>query len=314
MHINIMNRKVSRVFISNLIIVITLLSMVSCGINHVNKGTPIIMKTNKKLNTQESNLLNKWLKTLPECHFIGLSKKKISPKKITDCIDAFDTNFHTDKRISFTLRNKVQKQFLDYYLGSKLLPSLVQLSKQDLSKVFSHIINSTYAANPKVIKWFLEKGLPTNNYGYITASSKKETCETSLLLLNRSLQSNNYSKSQANSLKKTLFYMLANYPTNAHCPKVIESLIKEDQSLLNAQVDTGETPLHFFVESIRDGTYKSVYLTKKLITNKNINKKDKYGRTPLDILLTKSPYPLSKAASDVIKILRQFGARQNLAR
>lgn len=304
------NFKISNLFVSFILIIITLFLMESCSIKNMNKGTPLLTTIGNKLNHQEINLLDKWLKTIPECYFIHLSDKRISTAKIIACIEAFDANFHTAEKLPFTLRNKVQKQFLDYYLGNKLLPFFDRLSRQEQTKVLSHIINSTYAANPKTVKWFLDKGLAVDNYGYIRASSKKETCETSLLLLNKSLQLNKYNKNKRNKLKHALFYLLANDPTNAHCPKVIESLIKVDHSLLDSRVNTGETPLHFYVEAIRDGTYKSANLVKKLVTRKNLNTRDNYGRTPLNILLKKSPYSTNNEAMEVAKILRKFGARK----
>ena len=97
--------------------------------------------------------------------------------------------------------------------------------------------------------------------------------------------------------------------------KVIEALeeeisVKELQNKgfnFNATNQVGQTPLHYHVKnkhySIKSVKKKSII--KALITNENLNAKDKYGNTPLKVALNMSIMTFNIGA---IKVLLELGA------
>lgn len=272
------------------------------------------------MTNNDVDLLESWVKTIPECSFIFLhSNEKVSSESVNGCISKFDIFFNGDNKLPFKLRNKVRSQFLDYYLGDKLFVYLNQFSISELNKVFNIVIESNYAANPKFIKWFLNKGVSTRSIVYITKSSEKETCDVNMLILNKNihfyLDDKYLNERQASGVrpKDLLFYLTSDLPTNAHCPRVIDLLISKNPALLNSKTDSRETPLHSFMASFNSGIFNNpVMLGGKLISKKNINAQDNMWRTPLHMLLTENIYPERKDMIHMVKVLLKSGANIDL--
>jgi len=296
-----------------LTVILLFLSISSCATT----GVGVYNKNNRpsKLTDRETVLVKQKVHNLPECNFLSFEINRIKPSRITQCLDRVNIlvdNFSED------LRNKYKNRFLDLFLANELFPYLEKSSATELKQVLNHVAKSSYPGNPKFIKWLIGKRVPTKDIVLVSLDSK-ESCQVNKLILekNRELYLDN--KYLNSSLgpdhiypRNLLFYLVAN-TNQTPCPDVIRMLITINPDLRNYQNNYGDTPLHYYMESYRDGIFDSMSLLKKLITPINIDRQNNLGQTPLHKYLVNKKYvqqnaPLGIKAINFIKIMLQSGA------
>jgi len=242
-------------------------------------------------------------KNVVDCHFLYEKKQvvnEVTADIVNKCLDSFVSSAHEYLRLHYDKPNKLSKlfkeklydQFIDYYLYEKLFIYVNNFSLPELTKLLKHLTNSMYAANPKYLKLLISKGVSTREVVYIINNKfEKETCKAQMLIvknnihLYRNEKYLNERQPKGSKPKDLIIYELGNIPSNSHCRDVVELLIKTNPNLKNSRTELGDTPLHIFMESFGDRYSKPISLAKKLITSKNINAKNNYGKTPLHVLL-----------------------------
>jgi len=279
----------------HLLFILLLLFVSSCSSVKNNKIFPLTKK--------DTAIIDSWAKSnVIECRFLyekKLTTKKITANKVNKCLDSFSDSIHhhlqfhyNEPKKSKFFNEKLYDQFIDYYLYDKLFVYVNSLSLPELTIIFQQLTDSMYAANPKFLKLLISKGVPTRKVVYIIHHiSEEETCKAEMLILNNNIhlyRNEKYlNKRQFRGVKPKdkIFYQLADMPSNSHCRDVVELLIKTNPNLKNIRTELGDTPLHFFMEGFGNRYKTPVTLAKKIITSKNINAQNNYGKTPLHVLL-----------------------------
>jgi len=299
-----------RVKLTAIVLSLSISSCATTGVDVYNKNID-----SSKVDDRETILIKQKVRNLPECNFLSFGIIRIKPSRIIQCMDR--VNILVDN-FSEGLRNKYSNTFLDLFLANELFPYLENSSVTELKQVLNHVAKSSYPGNPKFIKWLIDKGVPTKDIVLVSLDSK-ESCQVNKLILekNRELYlDDKYLNSSLGSAhihpRNLLFYLTAN-TNQTPCPDVIRMLITINPDIRNYQNNYGETPLHYYMESYRDGVFDSINLAKKLITPMNINRQNNLGQTPLHKYLVNKKYvqqnaPLGIKAINIIKTMLQSGA------
>lgn len=282
------------------------------------------------LNDKQISLLDaQAAKTLLECHFIYHKKSigHIKESDIYECVDRLSYWFWSSgnyKILGFSDKKINLINLLDDYMGSRLIPYVLELNKLDQER-FLKKIALYYSNNVAFIKILVGHGISVKNVllqqvgegGGFWAS-----CKVYTLFLNKNLKLYKENKTLYESVPAVAadelkglspFYRwedlhhLSN-PTYNICPDAIEKLARANPALLNKrQRYGGDTPLHLYLS----GLDYNIKLVNTLTTAVNMNMKNNRGNTPLHEFLINNR-GVDKINKNVIEMMIARGANINI--
>ena len=262
------------------------------------KGSDPLLSNDKKTQFIEAN------KSISSCLFLQnkVFDGSINRNQIIDCISSSHT-------IDLNIQNKsIDKEtnkfkFLDDYLGTRLMPYILVLTKKEQADILKYIAISN-ADNFKFIRALVNRGIPTQDIllQTINDGSENPLCEVTTFFLKKNIQFYkrdkwlNESKQQRIDFDKTLHpiyrksdlhYLTDTLIRSDTCFGAIELLVSTNPNLRDLVIDKyyNSTPLNLYMVGFIDRYKKDISIAKQLITQTNVNRRDNYGNTPLHSLL-----------------------------
>ncbi|MFZ1344138.1 hypothetical protein [Thiothrix eikelboomii] len=298
---------------------------------------------NKQIRLLDTHAAN----ALSACDFIytGAPIGNIAGDMIYKCIESADHWFYSNGYKNIGLSDKQIYDFhgqslnikmpsglpdeqlrkfhiLDDYLGNKLLPYILAMSRIDQAKLLRKIA-FFYSDNLVFIQTMINKGVSVKDVllrqigegGALWAP-----CEAYHLFLKQNIKLYKDNKTLYEPIpdfdgKKGInssyrwedLHHLSDHTYNV-CPEAIEKLARANSALLNKrQSYGGVTPLHLYLS----GLDVNIELVSKLLTSANINMKTSLGNTPLHEFLINNKGS-TNINQQIIKMMIVRGANINI--
>jgi hypothetical protein len=310
--------------------------------SHANN--PVSSSQNKQgllSNSQIKLLDNQAAKAVPECSFIYHKAPigSVTGKIIFECIEKLNNWFwsYEHYKVAKLSNEKVTSfRLLDDYLGSRVIPYVLELHKSDQAQFLRRIALS-YSENLSFMLSLIKQGVSVggvllqevNDRGGMWVS-----CNAYKIFLNKNLALYQDNKrlyepilesiriyephpdaSEMLGIQKPYYryrWEDLHYLYNI-CPESIERLVRAKPELLNKrQRYDGSTPLHLYLAGSFMQSPSDIQLVSTLATSVNINMRARDGNTPLhEFLINTNPTNVANIKK-VIKMMIARGADINL--